>query len=83
MSPNNHPPTTLDEIRILKSKALADVRRQKKSLNDTTRKLFAPHAPATSKGDSITRAFHTGMAAFDGIMLGIKIIKKIRKTFRK
>ena len=29
------------------------------------------------------RAFNTGMAVFDGAMLGIKLMKKVRKIFRR
>lgn len=83
MNPKSNLPSTLDEIRVLKEKALEDVRQQRKTLNATTCKLFAPLAPAASKSSAITRAFHTGMAAFDGLMLGIRLIKKFRKAFRK
>ena len=30
----------------------------------------------------VMRAFNTGMAVFDGAMLGIKLMRKIRKIFR-
>ncbi len=83
MNPKNDLPITLDEIRALKEKALQDVRQQKKVVNATTRKLFAPLAPAANKGNVIMRAFHTGMAAFDGVMIGIRLIKKFQKAFRR
>lgn len=83
MNPKNDLPITLDEIRALKEKALQDVRQQKKVVNATTRKLFAPLAPAANKGNAIMRAFHTSMAAFDGVMIGIRLIKKFQKAFRR
>lgn len=83
MNPKNDLPITLDEIRALKEKALQDVRQQKKVVNATTRKLFAPLAPAANKGNAIMRAFHTGMAACDGVMIGIRLIKKFQKAFRR
>ncbi|WP_307758857.1 hypothetical protein [uncultured Mediterranea sp.] len=83
MNPKNDLPVTLDEIRALKEKALQDVRQQKKVVNATTRKLFAPLAPAANKDNVIMRAFHTGMAAFDGVMIGIRLIKKFQKAFRR
>ena len=49
----------------------------------TTREIFAPLAPATNKADAIMRSFNTGMAVFDGAMLGIKLMKKVRKIFRR
>ena len=29
------------------------------------------------------RSFNTGMAIFDGVVMGVKIMKKIRRFFRK
>ena len=29
------------------------------------------------------RAFNTGMAVFDGVMLGVKLMRKVRKIFRR
>ena len=52
-------------------------------MNDTARNLFAPITPAANKGTAIMRAFNTGMAVFDGAMLGIKLMKKVRKIFRR
>lgn len=45
---------------------------------DTTRRIFAPLAPAASSGSSLMRSFNTGMAIFDGVMLGMKMIRKVR-----
>ena len=60
----------------------AELRTQKQVMSDTARNLFAPIAPAADKGTAIMRAFNTGMAVFDGAMLGIKLMRKIRKIFR-
>ena len=59
-----------------------ELRTQKQVMSDTARNLFAPIAPAADKGTAIMRAFNTGMAVFDGAMLGIKLMRKIRKIFR-
>lgn len=40
-------------------------------------------APAANKADSLMRSFNTGMAIFDGVVLGIKIMKKMRTYFRR
>ena len=49
---------------------------EKKAMTATTREIFAPLAPATNKADSLMRSFNTGMAIFDGVVMGIKIMKK-------
>ena len=65
-----------------RAEALEELRTQKQVMSDTARNLFAPIAPAADKGTAIMRAFNTGMAVFDGAMLGIKLMRKIRKIFR-
>ena len=54
---------------------------QKEIMTDTARELFAPLAPAADKGNAIMRAFNTGMAVFDGLMLGVKMMRKVRSMF--
>ena len=70
---------TLEYIARLK----AEIREQKKAMSRTTRRIFAPLAPAASKGDALMRSFNTGMAVFDGVMLGWKILKQVRRFFRR
>lgn len=74
---------TLEELRQQKAEALEELRAQKQAMADTARNLFAPIAPAANKGTAIMRAFNTGMAVFDGVMLGMKLMRKVRKIFRR
>ena len=67
---------TLEEIAERKKKLLNEIHAQKKAMTATTREIFAPLAPATM------RSFNTGMAVFDGVVMGIKIMRKIRAYFR-
>lgn len=69
---------TLESLQKQKAEAREELRAQKKIMNDTARNLFAPLAPAADRGTAIMRAFNTGMAVFDGVMLGMKLMKKIR-----
>ena len=85
---NNSTPTpqkiTLEDIAQRKQEILQDIRNQKQAMADTTRRIFAPLAPAASGGSSsLMRSFNTGMAIFDGVMLGMKMIRKVRGLFRK
>ncbi|KAA4687149.1 hypothetical protein F3B49_01395 [Bacteroides ovatus] len=70
---------TLEEIAERKKN---EVHAQKKAMTATTREIFAPLAPATNKADALMRSFNTGMAVFDGVVMGIKIMRKIRAYFR-
>ena len=73
---------TLEEIAERKKKLLNEIHAQKKAMTATTREIFAPLAPATNKADALMRSFNTGMAVFDGVVMGIKIMRKIRAYFR-
>ena len=70
---------TLEYIARLKAEKLEEIR----AMSRTTRRIFAPLAPAASKGDALMRSFNTGMAVFDGVMLGWKILKQVRRFFRR
>lgn len=74
---------TLEEITLRKQNLLSEIHAQKKAMVATTRGIFAPLAPATNKADSIMRSFNTGMAIFEGVVMGIKIMKKVRAYVRK
>lgn len=74
---------TLEHIARLKTEKLEEIREQKKAMTRTAQRIFAPLAPATSQADAIMRSFNTGMAVFDGVVMGVKIMKKIRRFFRK
>jgi hypothetical protein len=73
---------TLEDLQRQRAEALEKLRAQKQVMSDTARNLFAPIAPAADKGTAVMRAFNTGMAIFDGVMLGIKLMRKVRKIFR-
>ena len=73
----------LEDLQQQKAEALEELRAQQQIMADTARNLFAPIAPAADKGTAIMRAFNTGMAVFDGVMLGVKLMRKVRKIFRR
>ena len=76
-------PITLESITQQKAALLQQIRMQKEIMTDITREIFAPVAPATNKANAMMRAFNTGMAVFDGVMLGLKLMKKFRNFFGK
>lgn len=74
---------TLEKIALRKEEILRDIRKQKQQMTNTARDLLAPLAPVASGGNAIMRTFSTGMAIFDGVMLGLKIIRKFRKLIKR
>lgn len=73
---------TLEEIAERKKRLLNEIHAQQRAMTTTTREIFAPIAPATNKADAIMRSFNTGMAIFDGVVMGVKIMRKVRAYFR-
>lgn len=83
---NNQPTPqkiTLEDIARRKEEVLIELRVQKENMAATAKEIFAPLAPAASAGSSLMRSFNTGMAIFDGVMMGIKIMRKVRSMFRR
>ena len=81
---NNTPDTTsitLESIAQRKQEVRKKLHLQKQIMTDTARDLCAPLAPAADKGNAIMRAFNTGMAVFDGVMLGLRMMKRVRRMF--
>lgn len=76
-------PTNLEEIAQRKEALSKQIHIQKKVMAELTKEIFSPLAPATDKTTSIMRAFNTGMAVWDGALLGWKLIRKFKKLFRK
>lgn len=82
MNHNTPLPSTLEELHSLKVQALQDVHQQKEVVEAMTRKLLTPFTPSANKTPPVMKAFNTGMAIFDGAMLGIKIIRKLQRAFK-
>lgn len=74
---------SLEQLSLLKAAKLKELRDQKKAMTQTAKNIFAPVAPVASKGDAIMRSFNTGMAIFDGIVLGVKVMRNVRRLFHK
>lgn len=84
MNHNSSPyPGSLEEIAQQKAVLLRKIRAQKSAMEETARNIFAPQAPAANKMGSIMRAFNTGMAIFDGAMMGWKFIRAFKSFFSK
>lgn len=74
---------TLEDINLRKKELKNEILIQKEAITRTTRAIFAPLTPAANKADALMRSFNTGMAMFDGIMIGVKVIRKLRRYLRK
>lgn len=72
----------LDELQIQKALIHKELRAQKELMETTAKSIFAPAAPAADKGTAIMHTFNTGLAVVEGVMIGVKVIRRIRKAFK-
>lgn len=81
---NNTPNTiiTLEEIARRKNEKKEEVRKIKAQMTQTVRGLFAPEE---NKGgvEGIMQHISTGIAVYDGVMTGIKIMRRFRSFFTR
>lgn len=73
---------TIEEIDKLRTEKRDEVRRSKERLQELGQKLFAPEE-SKGKFDSIMQHVNMGIAAYDGIMTGMKVLHRVRGYFRR
>ena len=73
---------TLDMICQQKAEKLAEIRASKQRITDQARELFHP-SEVMGGAKLLTNNFSSGIAIFNGVMTGFKIIKRIRKFFQR
>lgn len=65
-----------------KAQKKAELKASKDSIQEIAQDLFSP--PETkNKMDLLMHHFNTGMAAYDGIMTGVRIYKRIKSAFTR
>ena len=73
---------TLEEISRQKKEVRRQIAEQKDLIQASATELFAP-VKATSRVEHLMNSVNSGIAAYDGIMTGLKIIKRVRSMFRR
>ena len=73
---------TLDMICQYKADKLDAIRTTKKRIADQARELFHP-SEVIGGAKLLSNNFSSGIAIFNGVMTGFKIIKRIRKFFQR
>lgn len=72
---------TLDMICQQKAALLAEIRQSKQRITNQSHELFYP-GETINGANMLMNNFNSGIAIFNGIMTGFKIIKRIRSLFR-
>lgn len=74
-------PVTLEEIALRKQQLLMQIRSQKAKIQLTAGDLFAP-VTAETKMEMFMNSVNSGIAMYDGVMTGIKVVRRIRNFFK-
>ena len=75
-------PITLEMICQQKAEKLTEIRASKQRISESARQLF--HPVENSGGTNmLVNNFSSGIAIFNGVMTGFKIIKRIRSLFKR
>lgn len=73
---------TLEDIAKQKAEVLKKIRVHQDTITISTRQFFSPLKPIANKSNGIMKAVNTGMFMFDGLLIGMKILKAFRKVFK-
>ncbi len=82
ITPTSYPgkDITLRDLSLKKAELKQKIELQQEKIVATSGELFSPLSSATSSS-TLVRSFKTGLAIFDGVLIGIKLMRKIRKYF--
>lgn len=73
---------TLDEISERKKAVRKELMVQRNAILEQAKELFSPQ-PKEEGINSFMQSFNKGLALYDGVMTGIKLMKKVRGFFTK
>ena len=73
---------TIEEINRLREEKRNEARQSKERLRQLGQQLFAPRE-SKGKLDNLMQQVNMGIAAYDGVMTGIKVLRRIRSYFKK
>lgn len=79
-SEHPQPVITLEDIVRMKTEKLEEIRSSQKRIHSITHNLFHPQ-PSETGSSFLMNNLGSGIAIFNGIITGFKIIKKIRSLF--
>ncbi len=82
MEEKRAPVTTLEEISRKKKEVRRQIENQEALMRLTVSELFSP-TKAISKMEFVINSFNSGMAVIDGMMTGLKIVRRVRFLFKK
>ena len=76
------PQITLEEITRQKKAVRLQIREQRDRIQQTAPELFSP-VKATTKGEMLMNSVNSGIAVLDGVMTGLRIMRRVRGLIRR
>ena len=73
---------SIELINQQKKKKREEIRASKKRMQELTQQLFSP-TQSDNKIDNFMQHVNMGIAAYDGIMTGVKILRRVQHFFNK
>ena len=73
---------TLEEIARQKAEVRRQLRASRTRMQHIAHELLAPLKPAASRGGMAVRAVKTGASLLQGILLGWRLMRRIRRMFQ-
>ena len=81
VTPSSKSHTTLDEILVKRQHALNEVHEQKKLIKRKFHDMISP-SRSTSKMENFINSFDKIMAIYDGAIIGMRLIHRIKGVMR-
>lgn len=78
---NNSKVYTLDLIREEKRQVRKQIQKSSNRIKNTYQSMIAPPKQPATKMETFMNAFDQGMAIYDGVMMGMRIVRSIRSIF--
>lgn len=79
---NARNPYTIEWVNQQKTEREEKIQASKKRIQNLTQQLFAP-TRSNNKVDNMMQHINMGIAAYDGIMTGVKVLRRIQNFFGK
>lgn len=81
-SQQTHDNDVLNEILVQKEETLQQLRAKKNDIHNLFEDMFAPQV-SNNRYDALLNNVNRFVAIYDGVMFGMKIIRRFRKRFHK
>ena len=73
---------SLADIATQKAAIQKQLGKQKEKVNELTQNFMAPFKPVAKKSNAVMGAFNTSLAIFDGVLIGYKLLRRVKKFWK-